>query len=98
MLGCRQGMIFFFRKARKERKLKSKKQHRRDLKMDLPDDRLDYGDDIGVFSLSKIRSKQASSYCYYSETCKIRLLLGRAKSVPYVWFGYCFAPTDTDAY
>ncbi|KAL8569837.1 hypothetical protein ACOMHN_038530 [Nucella lapillus] len=47
------------RKKRRERKLMSKKRMRLDLKMDLPDDRLDYGDDAGVFSLSKIRTKQA---------------------------------------
>nr|KAG5700602.1 hypothetical protein BaRGS_015398 [Batillaria attramentaria] len=45
------------RKKRKERKMKSKLQQRKDMKMILPNDRLDYGDDAGVFSLSKIRSK-----------------------------------------
>ncbi|XP_070204951.1 pre-rRNA 2'-O-ribose RNA methyltransferase FTSJ3-like isoform X2 [Littorina saxatilis] len=47
------------RKKRKERKLLAKKRHRLDLKMDLPGDKLDFGDETGAFSLSKIRSKQA---------------------------------------
>ena len=36
----------------------AKKRQRLDLKMDLPGDRLDFGEETGVFSLSKIRSKQ----------------------------------------
>ncbi|XP_076452756.1 pre-rRNA 2'-O-ribose RNA methyltransferase FTSJ3-like [Babylonia areolata] len=47
------------RKKRKERKLLSRKRMRLDMKMDIPGDRLDYGDDGGVFSLAKIRTKQA---------------------------------------
>ena len=46
------------RKKRKEQKLIAKKRQRLDLKMDLPGDRLDFGEETGVFSLSKIRSKQ----------------------------------------
>ncbi|PVD31320.1 hypothetical protein C0Q70_06732 [Pomacea canaliculata] len=46
------------RKKRKTRKMQSKLRQKMDLKMILPNDRVDYGDDAGVFSLNKIRNQQ----------------------------------------
>lgn len=59
-------MNFFFlgRKKRKTRKMQSKLRQKMDLKMILPNDRVDYGDDAGVFSLNKIRNQQVGSSKY----------------------------------
>lgn len=44
--------------------MQSKLRQKMDLKMILPNDRVDYGDDAGVFSLNKIRNQQVGSSKY----------------------------------
>ncbi|KAJ8312760.1 hypothetical protein KUTeg_010133 [Tegillarca granosa] len=45
------------RKQKKVRKEKIKLQHKMDLKMVIPGDRLDLADDVGLFNLNKIKNK-----------------------------------------